>query len=397
MSRYAFDSGRRALVVSWATGAGDVAVTVAMLPVATSESDALRLAEQLTFLAAAAWRTYTHPASATLDLTAGSEGWRRHGDRAAFVNVLTAIRHPHLPRDGAVLQSYVMVDEAAHRAGRALHAIGDSELTDRVVVDVRAELDAIEQAERGELSGRARQAIALTRADASPVQVAAADVVLAGDPFGDARLFTEVDPVAAAVAAAHWLYAAATVTARRVGLDPGQVVVEADNIEALAHESPTVVLERMDAGETPRQVVLGLIADAMVVAGGKIPDLDGLLAMVEEAHVRADSLGERAEEAREALMPRRLTPLDPARPAMDLLEDLLSGIHGCWLLYREYADDADDVDDMDTDPADTADTVDTGLDDVDDSTTGELRDEQVAAVFLAEARAEAAVRRFDLL
>ncbi|WP_322755924.1 hypothetical protein [Frankia sp. Cas3] len=301
--------------------------------------------------------------------------------------MLTAIRQPHLPCNGTLLQSYVVVHEAAHRVGRALHAIGDSELTSRVAADIHAELDAIEQAERGDLSGRARQAIALTRADASPVQVAAADAILADAPFGDARLFTDVDPAAAAVAAAHWLHAAAAVTAKRTGLDPTQIVVEADNIEALAHESPTIALERMEAGETPCDVVLGLIADCMAVAEGEIPDLDALLAEVEDAHARAEAFDEQTEDLRQALMPRRLTPLNPARPATDLLEDLLSGIHGCWLLYREYADTPD------PDPADTADT---GLDDIDD-TVGDPRDEQAAALFLADVRAEVALLRAEVL
>ncbi len=69
MSRYAYDPARRAVVVSWATGTGDLAATVATLPTATAGSDALRLAEQLTFLAAAAWRTYAHPASATVSFS----------------------------------------------------------------------------------------------------------------------------------------------------------------------------------------------------------------------------------------------------------------------------------------------------------------------------------------
>ncbi|WP_250287180.1 MULTISPECIES: hypothetical protein [unclassified Frankia] len=266
MSRYAYDPGQRALLVSWATGTGDLAATVATLPTAVVERDAFRLAEQLTFLAAAAWRTYTHPASATPSLRVGSEGWRRASDRTAFASVLAVIRRPHLPHNGTLLQSYVIVEEAAHRVGRALHAIGNQNLTEQILADVSAELDAVEQAERGDLSGRARQAIALTRADASPLQVAAADVLLADNPFGDSRLFTEVEPTAAAVAAAHWLHVAATVTARQTGLDPTQVLVEADNIEALPHESPTVVLEHITAAKCGWSTKCGCSTSAAVVA-----------------------------------------------------------------------------------------------------------------------------------
>ena len=57
------------------------------------------------------------------------------------------------------------------------------------------------------------------------------------DPLGSRALMSDVDPTAAAVAAAHWLDAAATVAAEESGLEPEQVVVEADSIEALPHET----------------------------------------------------------------------------------------------------------------------------------------------------------------
>ncbi|WP_322747555.1 MULTISPECIES: hypothetical protein [unclassified Frankia] len=41
MSRYAYNPARRALVLSWATDAGDVAATVATLPAATTDGDTL--------------------------------------------------------------------------------------------------------------------------------------------------------------------------------------------------------------------------------------------------------------------------------------------------------------------------------------------------------------------
>ncbi|WP_329485160.1 hypothetical protein OG618_00995 [Kitasatospora sp. NBC_01246] len=78
----------------------------------------------------------------------------------------------------------------------------------------------MENAELGDLTGRARQAVRLGREGASPVQVAAADRILEQDPFGPAALFTGIDPTAAAVAAAHWLAAAAEVTAEATGHPP---------------------------------------------------------------------------------------------------------------------------------------------------------------------------------
>lgn len=53
--------------------------------------------------------------------------------------------------------------------------VGDVEVRDAVRADVEAESHAVEMAERGDLAGRAGQAAVLSRSDASPVQVAAAD------------------------------------------------------------------------------------------------------------------------------------------------------------------------------------------------------------------------------
>ncbi|WP_240437562.1 hypothetical protein [Sciscionella marina] len=250
-------------------------------------------------------------------------------------------------------QSYILVKEAAHRVGRALHALGDQSLTNQVVADIEVELAGVERAERGELSGRAKQAVLLTRADPSPLQVGAANDLLHADPLGSLRLLQEVDPAAAAVAAAHWLQAAADVAAEVADLHPARVVAEADDIEALAVQTPTLVLERLDAGETPREVVTDLIATAMITAEGKLAAPDVLVRQIGDAKEKAKQWGPGDEELLAGLMPR-ITPLDPQRPARDLLEDLLDGIRGSWLLYREYVeletiDDEECEDDEDID------------------------------------------------
>ncbi len=203
MSRYAVDSERGATVVSWSTGAGDVAVTVAGLSSSVEDGQALDLAYAATRLSRELWRCYTHPASASASLEPNTEGWYRQASREAFGEVLAAIQAPNLPSGGLLLQSYDPVVEWAHRAGRVLHTIDDPDLTETIVADFRAELDAVHRAERGDLSGRSRQAVVLSRQDASPVQVAAADQILQTNPLGGESLFTEVDPTAAAVAAAH--------------------------------------------------------------------------------------------------------------------------------------------------------------------------------------------------
>src|SRR5690348_5866104 len=335
MTRYAFDEARLALAASWSTGRGDIAVTVADLTAPSDPGDVLDVARTASQLSEALWRCYTHPASAAGSTEENTEGWHRQGSREAFASVVGAMRQPHLPQDGSIIQEYDPVREHAHRLGRALHAMGDEQLTDRMVADVEAELAAVEQAERGDLSGRGRQAVMLTRQDASPVQVAAADRILHDHLLSSEQLFTDFDPAAAAVAAAHWLWAAAVVAGERSGLEVTGVVQTADGIEALPWRTPTIVLELLAEGELPRSAVLGLISDAMMVAEGKIPDLLTLVGLVTEAENEAGEDSDLLENLAGDIRP---TPLDPARPALDLLEDLLIGIRACWLIFVEYSD-----------------------------------------------------------
>lgn len=352
MTSYAVDLERRVLLATWATGAGDIAVAVAPLPGTTSDADAFAVAHALSRLSKRLWYAYTHPASAEDSLEPNSEGWRREGDRAAFTDVLAALRQPNLPTDGMLIQSYIPIEEAAHRVGRTLHAVGDDAFTDAVVTDVTAEIDAVERAELGDLSGRARQAVLLDRADASPVQVMAADAVLREDPFGDMRLFTEFDPTAAAVAAAHWLGAAADVVEEQCGIAATDVVHEADNIEALPVETPTLVLRMLSDGDRPHDIVVSLVREAMAASEGRLPNPNALFIAISDAITRAEQFGDRADEALEALLPSRVTPLDPQRPARDMLEDLLAGIRGCWLLWQDSDHDEDESDAKDESKSD---------------------------------------------
>jgi hypothetical protein len=349
MTYYAFDEARRVLAASWSTGRGDVAVTVADVAGPVDSGDALEVAWAAGGLSEALWRCYTHPASAAGGVEVNSEGWHRQRSRESFSSVAGALREPNLPRDGTVVREYGLVKEPAHQLGRALHAIGDERLTGCLVTDIEVELAAVERAERGDLSGRARQAVMLTRQDVSPVQIAAADRLLHEDLMSSGRLLTEFDPAAAAVAAAHWLWAAAVVAGERSGLGVTEVVRTADDIEALPWQTPTIVLDLLAEGEPPRSAVLGLISDAMLVAEGKIPDLLTLAGLAAEAQ---DEAGEDSDLGESLVADIRPTPLDPARPGPDLLEDLLSGIRGCWLIFLEHSDSASP--DTDDDDAETA-------------------------------------------
>ncbi|QKW17974.1 hypothetical protein HUT16_01885 [Kitasatospora sp. NA04385] len=340
MTRYGVDPDRHDLIAAWGTGEGDLVTRVAVLSPEAGTSALLGLARALTQLSDAAWRTYTHPGGspgAPDSPGADSDERRRERERDRFGGVAEAITAPNLPHGGTIAVSYSRILESAHRVGRALLDLDDPALTGAVLSDVATELAAVENAELGDLTGRAQQAVMLSREDASPVQVAAADHLLDQDPFGPDPLFSTVDPTAAAVAAAHWLAAAAEVAATTSGRAPATVVIEADTIESLPYETPSLVLGLLHDGATPYEAVTGLVRHAMQITDGLLPDpaavreqLEGL----EEA--LTDYTGEDEPDLDDVAL--RLTPLDPRRPARDLLEDLLAGIHGCWLLHREYAE-----------------------------------------------------------
>ncbi|MFI7707488.1 hypothetical protein [Nonomuraea sp. NPDC049480] len=161
------------------------------------------------------------------------------------------------------------------------------------------------------------------------------------DPCGSETLFTEIDPAAAAVTAAHWLHAAATVTAEYAGLPATQIVTEAANISVLPYQTPTLVLELVADGASPRQAVMPLIRNALRVAEGKIPDITALKQRITAAEQLLDKWRDDQPELSLDALDLRITLLDPGRPALDLLEDLLSGIRGCWLLYAVYTNDVE--------------------------------------------------------
>ena len=261
LTGYAVDEDSDTLVRTWAVGHGTRAAIVATLPSAAGSPQRLALAAALSELSEALWRCYTHPASAAPSTEVNTEGWRRQQSRDGFETVLAAIMDPHQPdEDGYLTVEYDPVQEHAHRAGRALRAIGDEPLAKAVTADVQEELRAVESAERGDLGGRASQAVVLSRADASPLQVVAADAALAKDPRGS-ELFVEFDPTAASVAAAHRLKAAADVTLEVTGLTAERVVVTADEFEALPFETPTLVLELLAVADSPYRVVVDLVSE----------------------------------------------------------------------------------------------------------------------------------------
>ncbi|MFJ8621870.1 hypothetical protein ACIRD3_03365 [Kitasatospora sp. NPDC093550] len=352
MTHYSVDPDRHALIASWGTGDGHLATHIGLLPADAPASTLKGLSRALTQLSEAAWRAYTHPAGAADSPAPGPAGRPRGQDRDHFGGVAEAIARPGPAGGRVALVSRSHLLESAHRVGRTLGDLADPVLTEAVLAEAATELGAVESAELGDLSGRAQQAVLLSREDASPVQVAAADRLLEQDPFGPAELFSTVDPTAAAVAAAHWLAAAAEVTAQASGHDPVQVVQEADRIEPLPHETPTIVLRLIQAGVLPHDAVTDLVRHAMRIAEGLLPipitlrDQADADAPEEPDETVAEYEVEDAPGLGELAL--RLTPLDPRRPARDLLEVLVAGIRACWLLHSEYGGlgiDAEDRDD----------------------------------------------------
>jgi len=399
LTRYAVDAGRSALIGSYSTGTGDAAFTVAALPPGTVADAALWVAARLDGLSRALWRSYTHPAAAAGDdLSDNTEGWRRQSEREEFDQVLDAVAKPNLPdEDGSIIVEYSTVAESAHRLGRALHTVGDEDFTATVRTEVAAEIAAVSQAELGDLSGRAVQAVVLSRTSASPVQVAAADALLRQEPLGRPELFTTMDPTSAAVAAAHWLHAAATVTAEASGYDVTQVVAVADDIEDVPFATPTMVLEMMHAGASPHEAVTALISEAMDITEGKIPNLPGLMQALTEATENAEQLDDDSDGNALAMLLSqiRTTPLDTSRPAPDLLEDLLTGIYACALLYREYESDTDEEETVEAFDLDEVDG--SGSDNNQDEDEYPDRPELASPTFLSAVRAEAAATAERLL
>jgi hypothetical protein len=115
-----------------------------------------------------------------------------------------------------------------------------------------------------------------------------------------------------------------------------------DSIEALPTATPTLVLELLEAGLRPLQVVTGLVGEAMLVADGVAPDVAWRVEEAEPSAVKVAQPGPEGDD-------ERLTPLDPRRPAPDLLENLRYAMHGCWQLFAEDLEEDDGADDHDAD------------------------------------------------
>jgi hypothetical protein len=296
MTTYAHDRTASSIIAVWETGAGAVAKRIARVPSRATAAMVLRLVEALTSLSSIGWRAYSDPYV--------------FGPPSAGP-VLKGLRWPDPPRDGVLGHRSDPLTDCAHELGRALHAVGTSAVVRSVAQEVETELDAVERAIRGDLSGRARQAVLLTRLDASPSQIAAADGFLRDVPMGSEELFTEVDGMAAATAAIPWLRAAAEVTAALSGLDPVGVLEEAERAQGCDVTAAVHVLE-MVAEMSPVAVARELAGPAVLAGRGML---------LVDAHSHEEP---------------RFTLVDPGRPARSLLESVIKAIQACFVVYSEH-------------------------------------------------------------
>ncbi|GAA0739640.1 hypothetical protein Drose_17110 [Dactylosporangium roseum] len=334
MTIYGIDGDRGLLIAMWQAGLGGVAQTVATLPAGVAAEHGADLTEALSTLSATLWESYVRadavPGAGTIIDDA-------HLDRGDALSdwIAAVVQHRTGTAADVPIAFYDPIDDAAHRIATALDLVGNADLDGAVLAEVRREVASVEAAARGDLSGRARQAVTLSRLDVSPVQVVAADQALHREPLGSEELFTTLDPTAAAVAAAHWLEAAVSVVADISGIPTTAVLDAADNIEALPHTAATTVLEMMSLRCTPRDAVIDLVEQATAIADGEAVDLYGARDAIVEA-IRLAEADDSNPYNLEQVDRVRLTPLAPHRPASDLLEQFVAGIRGCWTVYAEY-------------------------------------------------------------
>ncbi|MBO4238591.1 hypothetical protein [Pseudonocardia alni] len=308
VTTYAHDPAASTLLGCWPTGDGAVAHRVARVPKNLHPLLTRRAVTALTMLSGRLWLAYSEsavdridPARVTAALT----------DSSAFD--ADGFDDPDPGGDEPLPEALV---EVAAALGDTLELAPGRVFREAVLAEVRAELAAVAAAERGDLTGRAAQAVVHPRPDAPPGQVAAAHTLLHTDPLDPRPLLTGVEPNAAAVAVLPWLRAATRVAARRIGHTADDVVALA---EAITHEDLAVVRHVLAA--TPvlddPTVVHHLLQEAMLAARGRMI-------------VCCDAHGEPVGDGRRVVE----TVLDPREPGPDLVGGLVRGIQCClrvWL------------------------------------------------------------------
>lgn len=304
MTTYAHHPSASSIVATWPTGAGSVAHRVTRVPSTCDDALSRHLAQGLEQLSDRLWTDYS---SATPD----------GPDPVRFAGIL---RRPNMPVGNLLRRADDDRDEAVHHVGRLLAEVDDRGTRESVIREIEQECAAVRSAVDGDLTGRAQQAVTRLRGHLAPGRLAVAHEIMHDVPMGSERLFTEVEPLAAAIAAAEWLGAAVVVTAPLVGLDSAvrtlacaQLVADQDLRIAMAafhHPGPT-------AEDTAR----ALLRQGALAATGTF--------VIGEEELE-DPLGScDADDVNRVVT----TVLDPITPGRSLVEGLLAGIQGCFELY----------------------------------------------------------------
>lgn len=315
MTTYGHDPTASTIVAIWTTGDGAVAHRVARVPPGWDHELARCAAGALTTLSARLWLAYAEEAVADVPIGRLAE----------------AARHPFLPVGALLRREDDDRLEAAHQVGRIVSRAPGRAFRDAIVREVVAEVEAVRAADRGDLSGRAQQAVEHPRPTVPDAHLATAHTLLHGEPLGPAELSTTVEPTAAGVAALRWLRAATSATAVLVGHDPADVIALA---EAIEHEDLRVARFAMGmlSANGESDVVADLLHEAVLAGRGHLvvcPDRY-------EASDETDELGHRVI----------VTVLDPREPGRSLVAGLIRGIHGC---FRVYVDEISTRDGTDVD------------------------------------------------
>lgn len=304
MTTYAHHPAASTIVATWPTGAGSVADRVTRIPPGCDDARARHLAQALDQLSEHLWVAYTTP-------------WPDELDAGRLAAIL---RRPNMPVGDLLRIAEDRRDEAAHHVGRLLAEIDDRGCREAVVREVEAECRAVHAAVAGDLTGRAQQAVTRIRHDVLPAQFEAAHALLHSVPMGSESLFTDVEPLAASVAALEWLGAAVLVTARLDGstsaaalLARAQLVSERDLRVAVA-----ALDHHVSNGEG---VVRDLLQEALLAAVG-------YFAGAADEGPRPG--GHECDDHRAGS-----TVLDPAEPGRSLLEGIVAGIQGCFEVYLD--------------------------------------------------------------
>ncbi|MDN5913635.1 MAG: hypothetical protein L0I76_00710 [Pseudonocardia sp.] len=314
MTTYAHHSSAATIVATWPTGAGSAADHVTRIPKTCDDARARHLAQALDRLSSHIWTAYTTPGT----------------ERPNPVRLAAILRRPNMPVGDLLRIAEDDRDEAAHTVGRLLSEIDDQGCREAVVREVETESSAVSTAIAGDLTGRAQQAVTRLRRDVQPDHFAAAHALLHSVPMGSERLFTDVEPVAASVAALEWLGAAVLVTAPLDGstsavrlLAHAQLLSDRDLRIAIAVLGHPV--------GNASGVVRDLLQEALLAAAGHFvvcpaPEFDA------EGHSGDHERdGDKSGGGHRAVS----TVLDPAEPGRSLLGGILAGIQACFEVYLD--------------------------------------------------------------